>query len=160
MKNFYVVIALAVLAAVSVAFFLNKPEGPMFGGVNYSETKTLLNAVSATTTSSAIDVVGAKRVTLSLNVANVTDTGLATTTFAVTGSVDGTNYVTVNKLIDNVTNTNAQGLTRVASKVLDTNSTSVLSVDLEHDTYKFLKVSGTIIGTTTAAVTATALIDY
>lgn len=124
------------------------------------QSKTVLDAISATTTSSAIDIEGAKRVVLYFDVSNVTGSGLATSTFVVTVSADGTNFVTYNKLIDNIVNTNAQGLTRVASEIVATNATSILTMDLTNDIFKSFKVTDTIIGTTTSIVTVSALIDY
>ncbi len=131
-----------------------------FGGANFTEVKTVLNGVSATTTSSAIDIEAAKRVTLAFNVASLAESGKATSTFTVQVSVDGTNYVTYNKLVDNVTNSNSQTLTRVASQVIDSNTSDYLSFDLQHDLFKYFKVTDTITGTTTSVVTVKALIDY
>lgn len=130
------------------------------GGVEYTEAKTVLNAVSATTASAGIDIEGAKKVTLGLNVANVYGTGYATSTFTVQVSVDGTNYISYSKLVDNLTNSNSQNLTRVANHVIDTNASDFLSLDLEHDTFKYLKVTDTITGTTTSVVSVKALVTY
>ena len=118
------------------------------GGTAYTrvETETVLNAISATTTSDVVDITGADRVTLSFNVESVTGTGLATSTFGVTVSADGTNFVTYNKLVDNVVDSNSQSLTRVASFAMDSNSTKIYSMDLEHDVIKFMKVTDTITG--------------
>lgn len=137
--------------------------GAALGGLDYSrvETKTVLDAISATTTSDVIDINGADRVTLSLNVSALTgDAGKATSTFAVTVSADGENYVTYNKLVDNVTNSISQNLTRVASVAIDSNTTKIYSMDLQHDVFKFMKITDTITGTTTSEVTAVALINY
>jgi hypothetical protein len=160
MKRVYIVLTFLIVA-IGIGWFMmakNSEEG-LFG-IGYTDIKPVLTAVSATTTSSAIDITGARKATLSLVLANVTGTGLATSSFAVTVSADGKNYVTYNKLIDNLANSNAQNLTRVASKALDSNGTAIVSLDLEHDALKFMKVTSTITGTTTASVTATALIDY
>lgn len=129
------------------------------GGVDFTETKTILNAVSSTATSS-IDIEGAKRVTLGFNVANVYGAGYATSTFTVQTSIDGVNYIASNKLIDNLTNTNGQTLTRVASQAMGANGSDFLSLDLEHDTFKYLRVVDTITGTTTSVVTVKALVTY
>lgn len=139
------------------------------GGYQYSqnlgysqmtEIKPVLSSISATTTSSALNVTGAEKVTLSFTTSNILPERSATSTFVVTGSVDGTNYVTVNKLVDNVADTNAESLTRVSSVILDTNTTKFYSLDLEHDNFKFIKVTDTITGTTTSVASVTALIDY
>ncbi len=151
----YSIISIAIVFA-----YIGFKNSEFLGGVNYSEVKTLLNAVSATTTSNAIDIEGAKRVTLVFSVSGVTGTGLATSTFTFETSLDGTNFVTYNKMIDNVTNTNAQNVTRVANQVMDTNGNDFLSMDLQNDIFKFLRVKDTITGTTTSSVTVKALIDY
>lgn len=54
----------------------------------------------------------------------------------------GTGSVGYNKWIDNVTNTNAQNLTRVASKSLASNTTAMLSMSPE-DIGGFIKVTAT-----------------
>lgn len=148
-------------SAFSGGFILltNKQEEKI-GGVNFTELKTVLNAVSATTTSDAIDIEGAKRVSLSFTVSNLSASGLATSTFTFLASIDGTNYVTYNKMIDNLTNSNSQTLTRVANQAIDSNTTDYLSMDLEYDIFKYLKVVDTITGTTTSSVTVKALVDY
>ena len=120
---------------------------------------TVLDAVTSTTTSSAIDIEGAKRVTLFLDQDFVGGTNLfSTTTFAVTVSIDDTTYITYNKLIDNLTNSNSQNLTRVASKVVDDATDYILSMDLENDLFSSFKVSATTAmaeGTKLASTTVT-----
>lgn len=69
----------------------------------------VLDAVEADTTSSAVNVEGAKKIGLWLH------TTQADTDFSVTISLDGTNFVTYNKIITNVTNTNSQMPIRVAT---------------------------------------------
>jgi hypothetical protein len=130
------------------------------GGSSNSNVFTLLNGVSASTTSDTIEIAGASKLTLGLTVGNLAASGKATSTFTILVSVDGTNYATYNKLIDNVTNTNAQNLTRVGSKAIDSNTTSIISVDLSNDIFKNLKVVDTITGTTTSVVTVKALLGY
>lgn len=116
---------------------------------------TPINAVTATTTSSAIPIAGAKRITLALIRA---DHASGSTAFTVTVSLDGTTFVAYSKLISNVTNTNAQTLTRVASVSLSSNTTSVVSMDLQHDCYLEMKVIAT--ETTDGTHTVQALIEY
>jgi len=129
------------------------------GGTGSTNSVVVLDGISATTTSSSINIDGADRVTLDFTVAGVTGTGNATSTFAVTVSNDDTNYVTFNKLVDNVVNTNAQDITRVASVAMDSNSTKLYSLDLQHNNFMFMKVTDTITGTTTSSVTVKALIE-
>jgi len=84
--------------------------------------QTLLNGVAATTTSSPISIGGFNHIGLQF-LASAISAGNGV--FTVEGTIDGTNWVALNVLVDNVTNTNAQTLIRVASKTLSSN-TSVL----------------------------------
>lgn len=123
----------------------------------FIKSVTPLNAVTATDTSEAIDVLGAKRVTFILS-SDIFGTG--TTTFDVDASIDGVNFVDYNKLVENVANTNVQGLTRIASKAFTATSTGyMLSMDLEDDLIKEFKVTATISGDVTDA-TAKTLIQF
>ena len=110
-----------------------------------------ITATSSSATSSEIFIAGAKKVTV--YVSTPVSTTTATSTFSVQTSVDGVNYLTFNKLIENTANTNAQNITRVASKVLVATSSAVLSLDLTSDTFIGMKCIGD--ATTTAALTST-----
>ena len=101
---------------------------------------TPLNAVTDTTTSEEIVIAGAKKVSLMLTRANHT---AGSSTFTVEVSLDGTTYVAYNKLISNVTNTNAQTKTRVASVALSSNTSSTVSMDLENDAFYSMKITVT-----------------
>lgn len=89
---------------------------------------TALNAVVATTTSGEIYIGNFSRVAILIRAAAITS---GNGVFSVKGgfsedpSVDPT-MTTYNMLIDNVTNTNAQTLTRVASKTLSANGDAFL----------------------------------
>lgn len=102
----------------------------------------VLNAVTATTTSEALDIEGAEKVVFVFNRANH---NAGKTVFTVTVSVDNSNYITYNKLIDNVANTNVQNLTRVAS--YDTgaaNATKFYTMSPEDvGCFKYVKVTAT-----------------
>lgn len=139
-------------------------EQKLGGYDNLVKDVTVLDAVIATTTSSAIDIRGAKRVTLFLDQDLIdANDGLATTTFAVTVSTDKTTFITYNKLIDNVTNANSQDLTRVASKVVDDGTDYILSMDLSQDVFTQFKLTATTLTTEPVAsttVTVQALIEY
>lgn len=112
---------------------------------------TALNAVTETTESSAISVVGAKKITLAMTRADHTSGSSA---FSVTGTVDGTTYVTLNKLITNVVNTNAQTKIRAASVTLAAAGSEVASIDMEDLALLAIKVkvTETTDGTHTAKV--------
>ena len=118
-------------------------------------TIKLLDAVTATTTSDVFSLEGACRATFQLTRANHS---AGSSAFALEVSIDGTNWVTYNKLISNVTNTNAQTLTRVASVTLSSNTSSVISMDLQHDYYKYARM--TVTETTDGTHSATAYIEY
>jgi len=65
---------------------------------------------------------------------NGDSSSVATSTFQVQVSPDGTAWVDYNKLIANVTNTNAEELTRVSSvEIVGATSTSMVSMDLVYD---------------------------
>jgi len=88
--------------------------------------QTLLNAVTSTTTSSPANIEPYKRIGLQFLASGISAGNGA---FTVEGTIDGTNWVALNTLIDNVTNTNAQTLTRVASKTLSSNSSVLVWLD-------------------------------
>lgn len=92
-----------------------------------------LNAVTSTTTSDPINISGARRVGFLFTRANHT-AGSSTFTVGLSLQPESTaaaNVVTVasNMLIDNVTNTNVQNLTRVASKALASNTSVLVWLD-------------------------------
>lgn len=101
---------------------------------------TPIDAVTATTTSAAIDFTGVKKATWFFTRANHSS---GSSTFTVEVSFDGVTWVAYNKLISNVTNTNAQDLTRVASVALSSDTTSTVAMDLQHDAYPYARVTAT-----------------
>lgn len=113
------------------------------------------DAVTATTTFEPINVANAKKVTLMFTRA---DHDSGSTAFTVTGSIDGTTFITLNNLIDNVTNTNAQGYTRVGSVTLSADGSKIYSIDLEMMSLKEIKVTAT--ETTDGTHSYKALIEY
>lgn len=102
--------------------------------------KKVIDAVTATTTSEPIALDGVLKATLHFIRADHTSGSSA---FAVDVSNDGVNWVTYNKLIDNVANTNGQTITRVASSTLASNTSKVYTMDLENDCYKYMRVTVT-----------------
>ena len=113
-----------------------------------------LNAVTATTTSDPINIEDAQRITWVFTRANHSS---GSSSFAVEVSLDGSTYVTFNKLISNATNTNAQTLTRVAAVALASNTSTEASMDLENSNYKWMRVTAT--ETTDGTHTAKCLIE-
>ncbi len=76
--------------------------------------------------------------------------------YTVLVSNDGTNYAAYNRITSNVTNTNAQTDTRVASVTLSTNTTNFLFFP-PGDTFQYLKVVCTV--TTDGSYSAVAYVD-
>ena len=111
-------------------------------------------SAAATTTSQAINVENAEKVTLLLT---RTLHSSGSTAFTVTASVDGTTFIAVNTIVDNVTNTNAQDLTRVASATLSSNTSKMYALDIANFGYKEIKVVAT--RTTDGSATAKVLIE-
>jgi len=104
------------------------------------EVIKVIDDATATTTSAAIPISGAQKVTF---VFKRSGHSSGKTVFSVTVSADDSNYITYNKLIDNVANTNVQDLTRVAS--YDTgaaNATKFYTLSPE-DTFTHCKVTAT-----------------
>ncbi len=117
----------------------------------------ILDAAAATITSDPVNIENAEKITFEFTrEAHTSGSGL----FSVTVSVDGINYVTSNKLIDNVTNTNAQAITRVASVTLSSNTSKQYSLDLSQDAFRFMKIVYTKTTDGTATVKALGLFNY
>lgn len=116
---------------------------------------TLLNAVTASTTSAEIVIAGAKKVTLFFTRANH---AAGSSAFDVDVSYDGTTYVDFNKLITNVTNTNAQTPVRVGTVTLSSNTTETVAMDLERDCFYTMRVN--VVETTDGTHSAFAVIEY
>ena len=100
----------------------------------------VLDAVTATTTSEAINIENAEKATLEFT---RSAHSAGSSTFAVTVSLDGVTYIAYNKLITNVANTNAQTQIRVASVALASNTSSFVSMDLTQDSFRYMKVTVT-----------------
>lgn len=99
-----------------------------------------LNAVTATRISDPISLEGVLKATLQFI---RSDHGSGSSAFTVEVSNDGINWVTYNKLISNVTNTNVQNLTRVGSITLSSNTSSIVALDLLQDVYTWMRVTVT-----------------
>lgn len=84
--------------------------------------KTLLNGVTATTTSESVNVEGARHIGFQFKRA---DHSSGSSAFTVEGTINGTDWTALNLIISNVTNTNAQTRTRVATVTLSTDTTAL-----------------------------------
>ena len=116
-----------------------------------SRIYTPLNAVTATTESSAINVQYAKKITFLFTRA---DNAGGTSTFSATGSVDGTTFVDL-LLVTNVANSNAQTVTRATTAAIAAANGSLLaSLDLDYLglTDIKVKVTETTDGTHSASI--------
>lgn len=98
----------------------------------------IYNGISATVAAAdavAQPIAGVRRATIFM-----TTTGnWPNTTSLVDVSADGTNWVTYNKIISNVTNTNAQTITRVAT-VACNNTTAIATLDLSNDAFAYMRI--------------------
>jgi len=116
---------------------------------------TALDGVTATTTSSAINIENAKKVTFLFS---RTDHGSGKTVFTVTASLDGTTFTAYNKLVANAANANTETVLRAANYDTGTaNASAIYSMDLQYDTFKEIKVVAT--ETTDGTHTAKVLIE-
>jgi hypothetical protein len=114
---------------------------------------TVLDGVTATTTSGAINILGAKRVTLLCKRA---DHSAGSSAFTATVGA-GTAYADYKKWISNANNTNAQGETRVSTLTLSANGLDFVTMSPE-DVFEFIKV--TVTETTDGTHSAWLIIEY
>lgn len=114
----------------------------------YSVNSTPLDGVTATTTSQAVSLKDAKRVTFEFIRA---DHSSGSSKFEVFGSVDGSNYDIPVMMVKNVANTNSQTLLRAVSTTLSSNTQAMWFLDdfIGLDSIK-IKVTETTDGTHTA----------
>ena len=89
--------------------------------INFIE-KTLLDAVTATTTSAAVSVEGLRRIGFQFKRAAHSS---GSTAFTVEGTINGTDWTALSVIVSNATNTNAQTRTRVASVSLASDTTAL-----------------------------------
>lgn len=93
--------------------------------VNFIE-KALLEAVTATTTSAVVNVEGYRRIGFQFKRANHS---AGSSAFSVEGTINGTDWTTLNLIVSNATNTNAQNRTRVASVSLAADGTALAFIE-------------------------------
>ena len=99
----------------------------------------VLDGVTATTTSSAVNIEGAKKVVL---VAQRAAHSSGSTAWTGTVSVDGTNFITYNKWIRNLANAIAEGVTRVTTLTQTANGVDFITMDPD-DGFKEIKITAT-----------------
>lgn len=103
----------------------------------YSDSFTILDAVTVDTTSGAFDVSKRQKMSLQLTAASIS---AGNGVFTVLVSNDGTNFVTYNRLTDNLANTNGQNDTRVASVTLSSNTSKMYFFPVG-DHFRYIKVA-------------------
>ena len=106
---------------------------------SHSTLVPILSEVTATTTSSAYNIEGARKVMLIVKRA---DHSAGSSAFTAEVSVDAVNYIDYDKWIDNVANTNSQQLTRIKTKTLSSNGTDCVAMSPE-DGFKWIRVKVT-----------------
>jgi hypothetical protein len=116
-----------------------------------TQEEVLLNGVTADTTSKPLNVEGYKRVGFQFKAAAITS---GNGVFTVEGTINGVDFVTLANLINNVANTNAQTITRVASVTLSSNTTAFVWLD-PHVALKAVRVK--VDMTTDGAYSASAI---
>ncbi len=85
--------------------------------------QTLLDGVTATSTSVPMNVEGYEKIGVQVTRA---DHSSGSSTFTFEGTIDGTNWVALNIMVTNVTNTNSQDSVRTASVALSSNTSSLV----------------------------------
>lgn len=110
---------------------------------NGNEQYTAHDEITATATSTAIDISGAKAIAISLTEGGTVNNRSGV--LSVTVSTDGSTFVTYNMIVDNIATTNSQTLTRVASKTRNSAGTDILFMDpITLGALRFMKVVVTI----------------
>jgi hypothetical protein len=110
------------------------------------QVHTLLSATTTTATSTTPNgggvatTTGAKKATVYFTRDSGSGGNAGTSTFSIQVTPDGTNWYNYNKLISNVTNTNAQTLTRVSSvNIVAATSTTLVAMDFQDDAFLALR---------------------
>lgn len=100
-----------------------------------------INAATATTTSSPINIGNAKGVSFQFQ---RSDHSSGNTVFTVSLSNDDSTYTNSSMLLSNTATSNSQTLTRVASYTASSNATGLYVLDpLQAQSFKYLKVTAT-----------------
>lgn len=122
---------------------------------NTHQIHNLLPAVTADATSNEVVVTGAKRISFWFKRSNHSSGSSA---FTVEGTIDGTNWVTLNFIIEHNTNTNAQDYVRAASVTLSSDTDALAFLDLAHMGLYQIRVK--VDETTDGTHDARALIEF
>lgn len=113
----------------------------------------MTSATTTQATTTSVSIAGAKKVQAYFKYVNPTGTGFATSTFAIEVSPNGgTDWYDFNKLISNVSNTNAQMITRVDSVTMSATTSAMYALDLTSDTFDDARCVVTFASTTITAL--------
>lgn len=117
-------------------------------GVERFQHNSLFSATTTQATSTPISIAGAERVEIYFKRLGASNS-VATSTFNVQVSPNGTDWYDYNKLVSNVTNTNGQMPTRVASvTIVGATSTTIVAMDLQFDAFRQMRCVATQASTT------------
>lgn len=148
----YLKIALLVLvvgfltAGISIYASVYRP-----GTAGVARSHTLVNESESSATSSARSLVGVKGALFEFASDGPNGTGVGTTTFKVQVTLDGTTFHDYNRLISNVTDTNAEDDTRVGTVDITATSSELYIMDLSSENYYQTRCVTVEAGTTTAS---------
>ena len=157
MKKYLLVGGLIIVVVLVVSFFwLQFPKQSVLGQGTFTNDITFFSATTTSATSttaiSPVNLTGVKKATFYFQRGDTTGVGNnGTSTFSVQISNTGnltpeSEWITYNKLIDNVTNSNSQNLTRVASAAFASSTnlnnatgTKAYSMDLTSDVIHYVR---------------------
>ena len=186
MKKTYILSlgSIVLLIVVGVVAFVTSFQNSLAGivtsqraDINQIKLYDMFTATTTPATSTPVAIEGAKRATFvfaqgsdgaaasltefSVEVSNTAPSTNANGEFEQHSTGVNQDFVQFNKLISNVTNTNSQTLTRVG-KVSPSTATSTYSMDLDRDTWKYVRCIASVATTdgTNASSTCQVLIDY
>jgi len=117
-------------------------------GLPYSYTDTALASTSATVANTSATILDAERSQMKSIQFICSAFTSGSGAFGVEVSNDGTNWIVYNRLVSNVTNTNAQFDTRAAAPTLSS-ATSSIHFFPDSDLFKYIRVFVTVTGTGT-----------
>lgn len=91
--------------------------------IRFSVRENLISEVNDNFTSEAFAVDQFKKVGIQMVASGISS---GNGVFRVEGTIDGKNWVGLNTLVDNVTNTNSENITHISSKTLSANGSEIV----------------------------------
>jgi len=151
----YIPVAILVLAGIfTTGYVALAIVGGQSEDGGFYRSYNLIDNSTASATSSAVKIVGAKSVTFLFDMGGPNGSGNGTTTYAVEVSIDNlTTFYDYNKLV-----TNNTSLTIASGATLTGTTTALYTMDLSGDSYYGMRCLSVENGTTTASCTA--LVQY